>query len=55
MSPGTGDLSLAGEVALAWARGPTRSLLVPLLTLDERLGRIVAGAREPMLAQMRLA
>ena len=55
MSPGTGDLSLAGEVALAWAKGPTRSLLVPLLTLDERLGRIVAGAREPMLAQMRLA
>lgn len=49
------DLTLASRVALAWAAGGTRSLLVPLFALDERLGRIIAVAREPMLAQLRLA
>lgn len=55
MNTETGELSLANRVALAWSRGRTRAVLVPLFTLDERLGRIVAVAREPMLAQLRLA
>lgn len=49
------DLSLASRIALAWSRGPTRDVLDPLLALDDRLARIIATIREPMLAQLRLA
>lgn len=49
------ELSLAPRIALAWSRGGARDALLPLLLLDDRLARIVATVREPMLAQMRLA
>ncbi len=55
MTGSTSELSLPNRVALAWTSRPARAILLPLFTLDERLGRIVATAREPMLAQLRLA
>ena len=55
VSTESGDLSLASRIVLAWSRGQTRDVLDPLLALDDRLARIVATIREPMLAQLRLA
>ena len=49
------ELALAPRIALGWTTDPVRTVLVPLFTLDERLARIVATVREPLLAQMRLA
>ncbi|OBX20273.1 hypothetical protein A9995_00635 [Erythrobacter sp. QSSC1-22B] len=51
----SGELPLVGRIALAWSRGNVRDVLLPLLLLDDRLARILATVREPMLAQMRLA
>lgn len=55
MNAQTSEHALPHRVALAWASRSTRPMLEPLFSLDERLGRIVVSAREPMLAQMRLA
>lgn len=43
------------RLALLYAPPAMRPVFGCLLALDQRLGRIVASAREPMLAQMRLA
>lgn len=43
------------RLALAYAPAATRDRWLTLLALDVRLGSIVRGAREPMLAQMKLA
>jgi phytoene synthase len=42
-------------LALAWQPRATRPALAALFALDQRLGSVVARAREPLLAQMRLA
>lgn len=49
------DLPAASRVASAWQPSGGRAKLVALLALDDRLGRTVAQAREPLLAQVRLA
>lgn len=51
----TGELSLAPRIAMAWSRSGVRDVLLPFLLLDDRLARVVATVREPMLAQLRLA
>lgn len=43
------------RLALAYAPAGTRADWLAVLSLDARLARIVRGAREPLLAQMRLA
>lgn len=43
------------EVALAWQPPSSRPALATLFALDRRLASVIARAREPMLAQMRLA
>lgn len=43
------------EVALAWQPATSRAALGALFRLDARLRAAVLGAREPLLAQMRLA
>jgi phytoene synthase len=43
------------RLALAYAPTGTRADWLAVLSLDARLARIVRGAREPLLAQMRLA
>jgi phytoene synthase len=45
----------AETIALAWQPGTTRPALAALFDLDRRLATVVARAREPMLAQVRLA
>ncbi|SDD12642.1 phytoene synthase [Sphingomonas sp. YR710] len=42
------------QLALAYARGDVRPAIESLWLLDERMGAIVAAAREPMIGQMRL-
>jgi phytoene synthase len=42
-------------LALAWQPRATRPALAALFALDQRLAGVVARAREPLLAQMRLA
>ena len=42
-------------LALTWQPRASRPALAALFALDQRLGNVVAGAREPLLAQMRLA
>jgi phytoene synthase len=42
------------QLALAYARGGVRPAIEALWLLDERMGAIVAAAREPMIGQMRL-
>lgn len=50
------DLSdAATAVALAWQPPPSRAALATLFAFDRRLAGVVAGAREPILAQMRFA
>lgn len=48
---------LPGEqrLALAYARADARPLFLGLFALDSRLAQVVRSAREPMLAQLRLA
>lgn len=41
-------------LALAYAPAAARGAMSALLTLDRRLGAVLRGAREPMLAQVRL-
>lgn len=48
-------LEPALRVALAWQPHPWRESLQALFELDARLARVVARAREPMLAQIRFA
>lgn len=43
------------RLALAYATRATRAAWETLFVLDARLGAVVLGAREPMLAQIRLA
>lgn len=43
------------RLALAYAPAPGRDALLVALGLDLRLAQVVTGAREPMLAQIRLA
>ncbi len=49
------EISEIAQIALASARAADREVWRGLFALDARLGRIVAQAREPLLAQMRLA
>lgn len=42
------------QLALAYARSEVRTAIEALWLLDERMGAIVAAAREPMIGQMRL-
>lgn len=42
------------QLALAYVRGRKRAAIEALWLLDERMGAIIAGAREPMIGQMRL-
>lgn len=51
------DLTLSPpiELALAYAPRPARELWRGLLVLDARLGRTAQSAREPLLAQIKLA
>ncbi len=51
------DLALPAELRLAVAHTPLahREALTALLTFDAMLGRVVEQAREPLLAQVRLA
>jgi 15-cis-phytoene synthase len=50
-----GGLPTLQRLALAYAPAANRLAWLGLLALDSRLAGIVRGAREPMLAQMRLA
>jgi len=43
------------RLAVAYAPHAARELWTALLVLDKRLGAVALGAREPMLAQLRLA
>lgn len=43
------------RLALAYAPGQSRDALLAILGLDLRLAQVVTGAREPILAQIRLA
>ena len=49
------ELSPLQEMALAHVRGAVGDALAATLALDHRCGRIVLAAKEPILAQMRLA
>ena len=49
------DLDTAIAVALAWQPRASRPALASLFELDRRLGDALARAKEPLLAQMRLA
>lgn len=48
-------LPLEQRLALAYARGPDKPLILGIFSLDARLALIVRGTREPMLAQLKLA
>lgn len=50
-----GDLLPERRLALAYAPARSREPWLAMLLLDQRLSRIVTQAREPILAQMRLA
>lgn len=49
------ELSPLEQLALAYAPAATKNVLNALLSLDRRLAGVVLTAREPMLAQIRLA
>lgn len=49
------DLPPERRLALAYAPGPARPLMLGLFALDTRLGGIVRAAREPMLGQLKLS
>ena len=42
------------RIILSYARGADRAAFSALLALDDRLGEIVAAARDPLIGQMRL-
>ncbi|MFA7587963.1 MAG: hypothetical protein WCY11_17505 [Novosphingobium sp.] len=48
-------LPLRQRLALSYARGQDRGALLALLSLDARIASILRAAREPMLAQIKLA
>lgn len=49
------ELPVLQRLALAYAPAPVRSATLALFALDARLAAILRAAREPMLAQLRLA
>ena len=49
------DLPIERRLALAYAPARTRELWLGLFVFDQRLGAVVAGQREPVLAQIKLA
>jgi len=55
MSNLTGECDEIGKLAVALAPVALRETFATAFALDHRLSRIVGAAREPMLAQMRLA
>ena len=54
-SPLLDGLPVEQRLALAYAPAASRGLFTALFALDTRLAGIVRGAREPILAQLRLA
>ncbi len=50
-----GELPVEQRLALTYAPGPSRPVILGLLALDNRLAGIVRQAREPMLGQLRLS
>ena len=55
MADPVGELAPLARLALAYAPGPARADWLTILLLDARLAGVVRSAREPMLAQLRLA
>lgn len=55
ISPILEELPVLQRLALAYAPASVREPTLALFALDTRLGAILRGAREPMLAQLRLA
>jgi phytoene synthase len=53
-APVTGPREAERALAIGYAPAVARPALAALLALDTRLGDLVAAAREPMVAQMRL-
>lgn len=49
------DLPVHARISLAWQPAARRLALQCVYALDARMGGVVANAREPMLAQIRLA
>lgn len=49
------DLPPPVRLAIAYAASEARPLWTALLALDQRLGRVASEAREPILAQLKLA
>ena len=49
------ELTAPDRLAVVYAPRPAKAAWTALLALDERLARAALGAREPMLAQLRLA
>ena len=49
------DLPIERRLALAYAPARTRELWLGLFVFDQRLGAVVTGQREPVLAQIKLA
>lgn len=54
-SPFLDDLPVEQRLALAYAPAASQGLFRALFALDARLAGVVRGAREPLLAQLRLA
>lgn len=50
-----GELPVERRLALTYAPGPARPIILGLLALDTRLAGIVRQAREPLLGQLRLS
>lgn len=53
-APVTSAREAERALAIGYAPAATRPALAALFALDRRLGELVAGTREPMVAQMRL-
>jgi 15-cis-phytoene synthase len=49
------SLTPPNKLALAYARGDSRDVLVLLLAYDSRLAAIISNGKEPLIGQMRLA
>ncbi|VVT08785.1 conserved hypothetical protein [Sphingomonas sp. EC-HK361] len=54
MHPDEAGSAIERRIILSYARAPDRAALAALLALDDRLGEIVAAARDPLIGQMRL-
>ena len=51
---GPGDAAPLRQLMLSYAPAPSRAAAAALLALDDRLGAILRGTREPLVGQMRL-